>query len=368
MWLSFRKMHIHITRKGEQHGPYSEANAREMLAAGQLLPTDLAWYDGADGWKPLSEVLGVAAQPPAPPSEPNDPDKISVTRKGEPIGPYSREEAKEYFASGQLLPTDWGWHDGMNDWKPINEVLGMAASTKANAATEVPKWKKAFYIFSGLCSLIFLLFVGYGILHMINMSRKHGGAPAVSGEFNNYSELQKKRVEDIRRLLPGVWQGGTDLNESWITFLGYNDGGPTWHQNYDFRRFHTQGGPLVLEKERHTPKAFIRWDLRHHDGGPEVDVTWSNGEREFVYIYKFFFSHTHPIGFDNPVLSHVGRVDDSFWGERIYHAEKKIRMYYAVPERWPALSDYQSPRPLTEAELEELGKALKAAGERPVGE
>ena len=160
-------MDIHITRKGEQHGPYPEANAREMLAAGQLLPTDLAWHAGADGWKPLGEVLGAATQPPATPppspppagggtpkrtvagtapaeekpaeekpedSEPDDPDKISVTRNGEPIGPYSREKAKEYFASGQLLPTDWGWHDGMDDWKPINEVLGMAAPAQTAAA------------------------------------------------------------------------------------------------------------------------------------------------------------------------------------------------------------------------------------------
>ncbi|MFM1557235.1 MAG: DUF4339 domain-containing protein, partial [Limisphaerales bacterium] len=67
-------------------------------------------------------------------SEGGDPDKISVTRKGEPIGPYSREKAKEYFASGQLLPTDWGWHDGMDDWKPINEVLGMAAPVQTAAA------------------------------------------------------------------------------------------------------------------------------------------------------------------------------------------------------------------------------------------
>ena len=140
-------MDIHITRKGEQHGPYPEANAREMLAVGKLLPTDLAWHAGADGWKPLSEVLGstpAAAQAPPPPppksaaggpqkrqlagakleEEKDDSSKIHVTRKGEPIGPYSREKAKEYFIAGTLLPTDWGWHDGMGeDWKPLNEVL-----------------------------------------------------------------------------------------------------------------------------------------------------------------------------------------------------------------------------------------------------
>ena len=160
-------MDIHITRKGEQHGPYPEANAREMMAAGQLLPTDLAWHAGAEGWKPLSEVLGAAIQPSASPppseggmpkrtmagtapteekpaekkpedSEPDNPNKICVTRKGEPIGPYSREKAKEYFASGQLLPTDWGWHDGMDDWKPINEVLGMAVPSQAAAAVGTP--------------------------------------------------------------------------------------------------------------------------------------------------------------------------------------------------------------------------------------
>ena len=187
-------MGIHIIRKGEQHGPYPEANAREMLAAGQLLPTDLAWHAGADGWKPLSEVLGAATQPPATPppsppppgggipkrtmagaapaeekpaeekpedSEPDDPDKILVTRKGEPIGPYSREKAKEYFASGQLLPTDWGWHDGMDDWKPINEVLGMAAPAQTTAAAGKPGKGKKVAMIAGIVVLVAgLVFAG----------------------------------------------------------------------------------------------------------------------------------------------------------------------------------------------------------------
>lgn len=135
-------MDIHITRNGEPHGPYPEAAAKQMLESGQLLPTDLAWHEGAEGWKPLGEILGAASEASAEKkpddSEPDDPDKISVTRKGEPIGPYSREKAKEYFASGQLLPTDWGWHDGMDDWKPINVVLGMPVPGQAAAAVGTP--------------------------------------------------------------------------------------------------------------------------------------------------------------------------------------------------------------------------------------
>jgi hypothetical protein len=179
-------MNIHITRNGEQHGPYPEESARQMLEAGQLLPADLAWHGGADGWKPLSEVLGAAAQPPAtPPSPPaggipkrtmagaapaegkpedsegGNPDQIRVTRKGEPIGPYSREKAKEYFASGQLLPTDWGWHDGMDDWKPINEVLGMAAPAQNTAAAGKPGKGKKVAMIAGIVVLLSgLIFAG----------------------------------------------------------------------------------------------------------------------------------------------------------------------------------------------------------------
>ena len=219
-------MDIHITRKGEQHGPYPEANAREMMAAGQLLPTDLAWHAGVDGWKPLSEVLGAATQPPATPppsppppgggmpkrtmagaapaeekpaeekpedSEPDDPDKISVTRKGEPIGPYSREKAKEYFASGQLLPTDWGWHDGMDDWKPINEVLGVSVPSQATAAAGKSGKGKKLAIIGGIVVLVSgLIFAG--ITYGPDLVAKVSGG----GKIETQEELVNLAMEAIK--------------------------------------------------------------------------------------------------------------------------------------------------------------------------
>ncbi|MBT5321558.1 MAG: DUF4339 domain-containing protein [Verrucomicrobiales bacterium] len=218
------ELQIHITRKGEQHGPYPEANAREMLAAGQLLPTDLAWHAGADGWKPLSEILGAATQPPATPppsppppgggmpkrtmagaapaeekpaeekpedSEPDDPDKISVARKGESIGPYSREKAKEYFASGQLLPTDWGWHDGMDDWKPINEVLGMAAPAQTTAAAGKPgKGKKVAIIVGIVVLLSGLIFAG--ITYGPDLVAKISGGSLAKNIIGKWKEVKDK--------------------------------------------------------------------------------------------------------------------------------------------------------------------------------
>jgi len=57
-------MMIHISRDGEQFGPYSPEQVQEYLAGGQLLPTDLAWYEGAADWVPVTAVAGGAAAMP----------------------------------------------------------------------------------------------------------------------------------------------------------------------------------------------------------------------------------------------------------------------------------------------------------------
>jgi hypothetical protein len=53
-------MQIHIHRDGQQYGPYSLEQAREYLAAGNLLKSDLAWYDGAQDWVPLSQLTDLS--------------------------------------------------------------------------------------------------------------------------------------------------------------------------------------------------------------------------------------------------------------------------------------------------------------------
>jgi hypothetical protein len=95
---------ITITREGQQFGPYAEDVARQFLDEGKLKATDQAWHPGADGWKPLSEVLAPAlsqeAPPPPPPpadsppaesksAEPMPDTKVHISRKGERHGPYT---------------------------------------------------------------------------------------------------------------------------------------------------------------------------------------------------------------------------------------------------------------------------------------
>ena len=130
---------IHITRNGEQFGPYPEATAKQFLEDGQLLASDLAWHTGAEGWKPLGELFGTMppeeAVPPPPPTGPPPeeppasagppPDTpVHISRQGERHGPYKYATAKEYLENGALLPTDNAWYEGCDGWKPLAELLG----------------------------------------------------------------------------------------------------------------------------------------------------------------------------------------------------------------------------------------------------
>jgi hypothetical protein len=52
-------MLIHIQRDGQQFGPYTLEDLNQYLADGSLLPSDLAWYEGATNWVHMNQVPGV---------------------------------------------------------------------------------------------------------------------------------------------------------------------------------------------------------------------------------------------------------------------------------------------------------------------
>ena len=56
-----------VARGGEQSGPYTLEQMQQMLAVGQLLPTDMAWTEGQADWLPVPQVAG-SAVPTAKPS------------------------------------------------------------------------------------------------------------------------------------------------------------------------------------------------------------------------------------------------------------------------------------------------------------
>ena len=52
-------MQIYVSRDGNNFGPYSLEDVREMIHSGQLRPGEPAWHDGMKEWLPLASIPGV---------------------------------------------------------------------------------------------------------------------------------------------------------------------------------------------------------------------------------------------------------------------------------------------------------------------
>src|SRR5205085_5178241 len=61
-------MQIYVGKNGRQLGPFSLEEVNRKLADGTFAGTDLAWYEGAAGWAPLSGVAGVIISQPSVPA------------------------------------------------------------------------------------------------------------------------------------------------------------------------------------------------------------------------------------------------------------------------------------------------------------
>ncbi|MBB5032965.1 DUF4339 domain-containing protein [Prosthecobacter vanneervenii] len=49
-----------------------------------------------------------------------------ITREGKEVGTYTLPQIQDGLRSGHLQPTDWGWQEGMEDWKVLADIAGPA--------------------------------------------------------------------------------------------------------------------------------------------------------------------------------------------------------------------------------------------------
>ena len=54
-------MTLYIAKNGQRLGPYSITEAQNLVRAGTIAATDLAWYQGITNWIPLTQVPGFAS-------------------------------------------------------------------------------------------------------------------------------------------------------------------------------------------------------------------------------------------------------------------------------------------------------------------
>lgn len=60
--------------------------------------------------------------------------KIHLNRAGQSLGTFTPAEVRAGYDSGKFLPGDLAWHDGMDSWKPLGEVIAELAPAPGEAA------------------------------------------------------------------------------------------------------------------------------------------------------------------------------------------------------------------------------------------
>ena len=96
-------MKLFVSRNGQTFGPYSLGQAKDFLAANQLLSTDYALIEGTNEWKPLKEVIENTEAPKISQDPPDnqvqnkenllDPEiKVDSSKMEEPEGEISKQK------------------------------------------------------------------------------------------------------------------------------------------------------------------------------------------------------------------------------------------------------------------------------------
>lgn len=56
-----------------------------------------------------------------------------VTREGQNLGSFEASQIQEGLQTGQFLPSDWGWREGMSGWKGLTEIFGESPAQQPRA-------------------------------------------------------------------------------------------------------------------------------------------------------------------------------------------------------------------------------------------
>lgn len=119
-------------------GPFTEADVRQRLAAGEVSPEDLLWQDEKGEWKPALlwpefRAMSVPAFQEVEMIGENEKEWIVLERgDGAPktTGPWSLVEIREALKEGRMKGTDHLWKKGMTGWARIESRPEHLAETE----------------------------------------------------------------------------------------------------------------------------------------------------------------------------------------------------------------------------------------------
>ena len=64
--------------------------------------------------------------------------QIFINRGGQQFGPFTLDQINQALAAGQLLPNDFAFYEGLEQWTPLSQIQGVVVPGAALAAAPAP--------------------------------------------------------------------------------------------------------------------------------------------------------------------------------------------------------------------------------------
>lgn len=64
--------------------------------------------------------------------------QIHIGRNNQQLGTFSTQQVLSGLASGQFLPTDIAWHEGLGDWEPLSSLAVLSAAPPSVVVDAAP--------------------------------------------------------------------------------------------------------------------------------------------------------------------------------------------------------------------------------------
>ncbi|MDR2194528.1 MAG: DUF4339 domain-containing protein [Treponema sp.] len=125
---------------GQPSGPLSIDNITQQIEKRQIIRSSLVWKEGMRQWaaaETIPELTGIfpVIPPPPPPQAAQSPKSYYIAVNGYPDGPFTTDEVRQKFQSGQINQSALVWKEDMPQWAPISTIPELSFLFTASAAT-----------------------------------------------------------------------------------------------------------------------------------------------------------------------------------------------------------------------------------------
>ena len=140
--------------------------------------------------------------------------QVHIDRGGQRLGPYSIEEVTNHLAEGTLQATDLGWADGMPEWLPLPQALGVIGANKNALAGQTATAKNTkLTIGIGVCvSVLVLAAIGFFVIKPRISSDGEGGVADQGNATEKKTQAANAKGQKKSDVIPPWAPGFSSLN------------------------------------------------------------------------------------------------------------------------------------------------------------